>query len=1107
VVRCPSANVLIALLGIVALGIIPQLSIPPGALVAGGDGMNPELAPLVAWHHLAATWYASAGLGIDGSSVRPALFPFVLADLALRGAGVSPEAICRMWYALLFILQGTGSALLVSTLLGPRLPRAYLLVIGLFAAVNPYALISLHGPYLTTQLGLAAIPLLIATAIRYVRSRRFGDFILCLLVMALASTGDANPSVFLSEAALLFGVALLWASRACAAQIALLTLAFLSINAIWILPSYLALEHALPFLGPASSQYSDATLRVVSQFSGWPHSLRLIGEYLFFNPVAGAPYLPEGAAYDSNPALLVSSWAVPLCALVGLVAGARAREWDIVKVGAIAAVALFLAKGSAPPLGELFDFLSAHFTVFRGFRDSFAKFEWIVVLAYAILLARCFVAAQAQLRGQARDVFAGAVAGFVTGAIVVAGYPILVGHLFWPHVIVRIPQRYAALATLLNGQRTDAAAVEMPIAPYVFDAYRWGYIGAGINAQMLERPVLSGAFRLLSPVNESVAGVLEHVDQIGDGALAPWLGLYGFGSIISDDAVRPEIFTPGEPGSALPRALAGARVAWESSGLHLLAIDDGLVNPRLFVAQTLIGGTSSEGDAGLVCRALRSCRSVAFVAGDVRVPGRQERASLVRRSFYSRVTLTIPTAGRKVRVFVDDAVQTRDVTGDPSPITYETSFPSRPAVLRIATDARAALRPDAVVDNALADVEPVRFCRVAGQSAQVDLTPDAEGPGVMALTYGSDRDAGAHLLIESKEAGASETRLEDGVERASIVRRLQLDGSVRARILLEARPTPACIELTYFAFATLRPQSPYFRALLPRRGTATPYQLLHPDPLAAYDSVTPPTIDFRCTSGCAARAESESRLRDVPLRALAAQASPDEDMRASGKAVCAAGPSVRFRGEGLRLSPGLRYDVSLTAQSSAAASIRFGILSEDEYAIATSAFGTAGGVPGSSRLTFIAPAGIPNAVLFVAVDGPESNKACVLSATVRETAPQRSIELGFVRQAPADATLEPGDAGTAYRLNVRGLDGTPRLIVLEQTFDDRWRLESAPQLAARHIAVNGGVNGWIVNGRGDAKIAIRFSGSSAAQASLAGGGLGLGVALLLAFALARKRLA
>jgi hypothetical protein len=1083
------------------LAAIPQLSIPPGHIVTGGDGVSPELDPAVAIDHLRATWFENAGLGFDGSSIRPQLFPLTLGAYCLRMAGLSAESVCRLWYAAVFMLQGAGVAALASIVSRGRLSRPSLVLIAIFAVINPYELITLHGPYLTTQLSVAATPALLALAIRYVRSRRVVDFATCLVVMACVATGDANPAVFLVETLAFVAVMILWARRAAFAQLGALAVAYAGINAVWIAPSYLTLQHDLPFLAPASAQYSDDTLRVVSQFSGWPHSLRLVGEYLFFNNVAGEPYLAAGASYDRDPLLIACTWVVPLCALAGLAIGIRRRESAIVKVGAITLAALFLAKGTAPPLGSVFRFLSEHSVLFRGFRDSFGKFEWIVVVTYAILLGRLLSEAAVVLRPRARIVLATLLGAAVLGA----AYPIVRGQLFWPHVVVRVPDRYFQIASYLNQQSRPPTIAELPIAPDVFDSYRWGYIGAGIDPQLIEGPLLSGSSRLLSPINDRVADLLEHENGFPSERISSWLGLYGFNGLLLDTALDPSIFAPHQETSSVPRLVANSRVAWQRNGLSYVAFDDAFVNPRLYVAGSAVVGATSPRQIALACVTFGRCTSLAFVerriAGAPAGPG----LALVRRPLYWSPRVELAKARPGVHVFVDDARRTYEVLGGSRLPPLHVVYPTYPAVATLGVPGARSGDVDALVTGNGVSRGPVRLCAAPNAAKELAIEPDrdAVGLGLIALTYDADQAAAADLVISSR-AGALQTRLVAGMSRQTILRTLPLGGDARARIVLEPRPRSACIDLSLFSFARFSPRSPFVRYPRAAHGEPTLYQSAHPDPLRSYVEAVPIRVSGRCATGCGTRRVAVTRERGLPLRNVT-PASPGFAESGSSRSRCSSGGEAVYRGEGLRLVPGLRYAINLRVSSGAAAHARTAILSEDELGVAEGAKDIAPGGTETLALPFIASGSLQDAIVYAWIDSSSrSSETCIVSATIGEEAPDSDVVLERERLQRPSLTSEKID-GESYRIHLTHLGHVPALVVLNQTYDDRWTATAAEDTRLEHVSVNGGVNGWIVRGSNDSKISLRYVGSDVTRAWLL---LGLALSTVaVAFAVAISRAA
>jgi hypothetical protein len=641
-----------------------------------------------------------------------------------------------------------------------------------------------------------------------------------------------------------------------------------------------------------------------------------------------------------------------------------------------------------------------------------------------------------------------------------------------------------------SGTEPSAPVAEMPIAPAIFDAYRWGYIGAGVNAQLFERPLLSGAHRLLSPINENLGALLEHVDRVGNKAIAPWLGLYGFGGIVADDASNPAIFSPAQGGNAPPPSLPRGRIVWHDDGLRYVAFDDRVVNPALYVARTEISGATTEAEIGLTCLALNGCKSIAFVTGNRAEAGKRARAYIFRRPLLWTTRLAATGRESRLRVFVDDAVRTDDLSDGSGPSDRQTVFPTRPAIVRISERGAFEPRADAVVTGPSAITSRRRFCARPNVATEMSVAPndDARGLGLLAVTYESDRGATADLLVVSR-AGTSETRLRSGASRESIVRTLPLDSGTRARIVLEAQPIGTCVELEYFAFARLRSTSDFARTRGALRGEPTLYQRLNPSPLQEYTAAATIGLSAHCDGICASDRSARPHSTLIPMHTIAPGIVPIFEPNRFANEACSRDRHAIFRGEGIRLIPGLRYVAHVIVRTGAPAHVRTAILTEDEFGIAESATEVAGGNAQPVELPFAAPNSVADAVVYAWVDTPSQDpRACILSTAIEVDSPNTILttDSEALWQGEWHATT---DGSEHYRISLKGLGGSPALVVLNQTYDDRWQLKTNAQATSAHVVVNGGVNGWVVTGHGDADIVLRYAGADVTKWALIWGAL------------------
>ncbi len=574
--------------------------------------MIPELDPAIALAHLSSAWNPAAGLGAPYALERPLLFPIVLFDSLLRGLGASAIAVNHFWLYFFILFQALFTVQLFQQLF-PSVQRPIATVYcGIAAFLNPFTLIWMHGPYPTTQIAVTAFPGLLAATICYVRRGAWLAFMEFVVLAFFEATSWMNPAIFIVTFALFVVtcVALLAGLRSvrgATLRVTPLLLVYAASNILWALPIYNETAFGIHRFVESQTTYSLETIHSVSQYSGLTNSARLVGGYLFFNPVGQLLYLPSGPSYAHNAVVVIGSLGLPVLALIGLVLGLRSRVVGI--VAGIGAVALFGAKGAAWPAGWLFEWAALHVTPFMAFRNSFDKFEWVVLLAYALLAGY----ALGRIWAQARRVTALALTVGAFTLLVVGGYPFFRGELFWGPLRVSVPPRYTAMASWLNARGKAGRVLEMPVAPVLFDTYKWGYFGSSLNANLLARPLLGRLYDLGLDGNASIDDLMQHYRvTVGASRAAVLLGLYGFRYLLSDPTIDPNAFGPNQTdaaGSHLPKT----SVARRFSSLSLLEIDGNLVNPIIYAANQIVTGPKDLAEEALACDTLESCKDVVIL--------------------------------------------------------------------------------------------------------------------------------------------------------------------------------------------------------------------------------------------------------------------------------------------------------------------------------------------------------------------------------------------------------------------------------------------------------------------------------------------------------------
>jgi len=1038
-----------------------------GYLISGGDNPVPELQPLVAGSHLLSAWGDHAGLGLNNAFEQPLLFPFIFFDATLAALGCSPTFINHAWIVVLFAAQGAGTLYLFDGLFPELKHSAFRLAATLVSVVNPYVLISYHTPFLFSMLAIAMTPWVVGSGLRYLRAGGAPTLALFAVTSLLSTGGDHNYGVVavqwtLYAVVVAFGLA----ARRFAAVTALAAL-HVGIHAPLLAAGLHEAAAALPEIAERALSYGSDTLRVTSYYSALPNAVRLVGEYLFFNVVGPTPYLPEGQSYEHAPLIVVASSMAPLIAFAIPFFAAPALRGRLRLVAIIAIGALFMAKGESWPLGSAFAWLFYHFAPFQAFCDSFNKFGWVVMYGYALL----FGVAIATLCGSANatSVKRGIAAVAVTG-VLIAGWPILRGHLFWERVFVRIPQNYAALARALDSQPGEGARmIQLPIAPAVFDTYSWGYVGAGFLPYMIGRPLVTRAYDLISPGTAALDDALQYYrTTIGTRDLARLAGMYGVGYIDADSSIDIHFYGPGLAADALTEAPPGTQLAFRAGTVRLFRIDDSLANDRVFSPSIVFSGPADLVQTVETCRQLATCKGVADIApasvADLGRPAPTSQAVLDKEPLLVPWAVErLPPASSGLLTFVDFA-NGSTLLERPSYGPFFVGMKSRPTILTFATQTAAhhgradflgisllgaGRESPAVVLQGCADARLVRrVFRAAG----------VEGTYLLGLTYRSRLELRFCVLSERGQHDVLTASLPSSPSPYTFLRLIRLHGPIE---LVVVEPNARESHAQILALVLGRQSRPHPWRLL---GDQIPF------------SATPPYVAEH-------RGDAEQHA-DEPARFVrataAAPSSPPEILGFWDRDVPDGAAPSRVWARFGHLVPGADYDADFFYRWQGISSLKCYAVDDAGYPISSVDFGPGPNVQAAHLLLHV-PENSSGFVLTLFVDtvGEKSDEVYASPPVLRlhRRFPVRVI---FARVRTPKAIHATKLGSDQYAVDVQD---APRdyLVVLNDAYDPDWSLAGPRGVSAVHIVANHFMNGWIVRGAGTYRLALRFRGGFALQ--------------------------
>lgn len=1072
-------------------------SIPHNLYAMGGDAILPGLNPDIALAHLNSTWDWSAGLGGDGSFARALLFPFVLLDWPLYHAGVPPVVLNNGWVAAIVVAQALSTTWLFRVLF-PKTDKIYSVFAGVIAVVNPYMLLTLHTPYPPTALSIAVAPALVAAALVLARRPCLRTLFLFMLISAVMATGDNNYGVTAAEYLFIIPVLALAARGLATNRLrlqfgAVAALTFFATNFLWLLPGLVYSLGAFGTLAAKTAAYSASTLRVTAQYSGLLNSSRLIGDYLFFNSVGGRPYIVGGSQYVENGWLIAASCVLPALALSGALIYRKDRR--VVAAAGFTIVALFLAKGTAPPLGSIFGFLVVHLTALNAFRDSFSKFEWVVMYGYAILGSLALAAIGTFRRHSASKVVAAILAcGALAGA-----YPIVEGELFAHQALTPVPARYFAMARWFNAEPSRGAILEMPVSPYAYDVYRWGYVGAGLLPNLIRRPVLS-RMDFTSTETQVLDNAFQYAyTRVGSANIANLLGLYGVRYIVNDPSIEPKYFSPTFSSTLLTGAPMGMRLVRKFGSISVYSVPQSRLNGLFYVPRTVY--LSAEGftirNIVDLCRIRGSCRSTAFAPpprGPTTIPTGAEVSSLGHRPPRSPGTAVYfrPPLGASTGSPSSTPATAPPLLADPG---TPSSGPSLPHKLCSANSATAS---SVFSFNLPAGGVVTAFSLSYAHAAVNPIVYLTTGDSGSYYSAALPRTGGARTFERLFRFGARARTISVSVDVGQQVpaRCVTIMRVVLAAVLpTEAAPTLVGNATDYYA----TPLYVAFHAHLASDYANEPFSTLPVDERGLEGTST---IVPRAPDTASDWTAYESLGPPGGSRRTVTLSPPDSTTQTFS---VRGGSADVHQGIG-GLAPGADYHVSFDYTDLSGSGASFAVLSQVGDVLLS------GQLPYSRvnrpyAVTVLVPPGSASLMLYVYLHGHAASPSRLALSPVRVTFadPASYVTLTGTPDVAGPRSVRIVRLSAAsYQVRVTGAPGR-YLLVMNSTYSTEWSLSGVKGMQIEHVRVNQDENGWWITGpAGDETFRVVYGVDRWTNWGLAGSA-SAGLLALALVALPRKR--
>ncbi len=327
-------------------------------------------------------WWESAGPGASLPQGLSAI-PFQFSLYLLQMAGFSPVAMQAILFFVLLTLMGFGMYLFTSSFFPDS--RKYPLIAGLFYMFNPYMMIQVWHRFIHTTIILAAaLPFLAIFWNKWIQEGKAKHLLFFLITTFLSVYAFGTYAFILAVWIFLFLLTVIamipWQGRGRAAKVGLRFLfafiVWILINTWWMIPvsqispAVLSEQH--------KTEESLMTLITISAQEILPYSLQLVNPFYLINQA------DFGNLYK-NPLFELIPWVFIFVIFLGVINSMKQRTFAL--YGIFYLLALFLAKGAAPPFGKLFIFAFTNIFALGVLRNPFEKTGLILVFFSTVMFA------------------------------------------------------------------------------------------------------------------------------------------------------------------------------------------------------------------------------------------------------------------------------------------------------------------------------------------------------------------------------------------------------------------------------------------------------------------------------------------------------------------------------------------------------------------------------------------------------------------------------------------------------------------------------------------------------------------------------------------------
>ena len=519
---------------IAIFSLTPLLWFKNDLIIAGGD----ESILLNPGSMIKSTFYAWNPIFNGGNPVGDYqgngahLFPFILFWTAFDKLGLSLVVIEKLWFVLTWFFSGLGIYYLCQVLFKEKKESN---LAGIFSSTlylfNIY--IMQYILMYTVRLPIMVLPWILAFTIKGLREYKLKYAALIAIASLFGASGWVNPpsaSVMIIIPVLYIFFHILYSKEAKKTFIFIFwTLVFsILINIFWLYPFMVNLFLSVSEIKKSGTIFFFETTSVYDVF-------RFLGSWSFKEKSMILSYFPLHTLYYNNWLFIILSYFIPIISLSGFLFLKFIRNNKVLIFFLFLAVlGIFLVKGPQEPLAFLNKLLYQYIPGFWMFREPYAKFMPIVILAFSVLYGASLMYLITKFKGALLKTIL-----TISGVLIaiLTALPLPMGETIWHYYdgpakpyFVKIPDYWFKTADWLKQNNPYATILTLPKNGTNSTSYDWesGFTLKGSVATVfLVNPYFYYQHVPIYQNEKTIRMIYDHIISRDQSEMASKLGFFG----------------------------------------------------------------------------------------------------------------------------------------------------------------------------------------------------------------------------------------------------------------------------------------------------------------------------------------------------------------------------------------------------------------------------------------------------------------------------------------------------------------------------------------------------------------------------------------------------